>query len=284
MASISHTALDRLLLALDLENDGEGFVGDPGGGGGRLFGGTVAAQSVVAAARTVPFDRTLHSMHAYFLRPGRHGRRIQFAVDRTRDGRSYASRTVRASQEAELIFQMTASFVSEENGISHQDPMPTVPGPGELPEREAARARVLGAGTPRFDSAVELRMCENYWLEIDKPRAARQHNWVRAKGPLPDDPLIHTAVLVYATDRSLLSTAALPHGQFFRRGGMGASLDHAVWIHRSARMDDWLLFSSESPAAHHGRSIIFGAVFRPDGTRVATIAQEALIRMPPKRS
>lgn len=272
------SALDELLESLDLvQLDADLFLGDPGPGRGRLFGGVVAAQSFMAAARTVEPERSVHSLHAFFLRPGRHGTPIRFVVDRIRDGRSYTTRRVKAHQSGEAIFNLSASFAIPEEGISHQDPMPPVPAPEGLPDRELSRPRSVGRGG--FRSAVEVRMCEDYWLEPERPRPARQRNWMRPIGALPEDRLIHTAVLIYASDRSLLATAAMPHGQIFRRGGMGASLDHAVWIHRRVAMDDWILFTSESPVAHGGRGLILGAIYQPDGVRVASLAQEALIRL-----
>jgi acyl-CoA thioesterase-2 len=276
------TPLAALLRALELEALGDGdtgeiFVGDPGPGDGRLFGGTVAAQGVVAASRTVDGDRRLHSLHGYFLRPGRHGAPIRLVVDRLRDGRTYTTRRVKAEQRGEVVFNLSASFAHPESGIEHQEPMPEVPGPEGLPDRDELLARRLGR--PRFPSAVEIRLGDTHWLDLAEGERAqpRQANWVRVAGRLPDDETIHTAVLVYATDRGLLSTAALPHRYDWRRG-MAASLDHAVWIHRPVRFDDWLLFASTSPVAHGSRGLIFGGVFDRTGRRIASLAQEAVIR------
>ena len=250
------------------------FLADPGEGEGRLFGGLVAAQSVLAAGLTVGEDRSLHSLHSYFLRPGRHGLPIRFVVDRIRDGRSFTTRRVKAHQGGEAIFNLSASFAKPEDGISHQHEMPAAPPPDGLPDWEDVRAQYMGDPSgKRFDTAIEIRMCDL----PDSDREARQRNWLRVRGPLPENPLIHTAMLVYSSDRTLLGTAARPHDIPWNKR-MAASLDHAMWIHRPVRMDDWLLYAAESPVAHSARGLCFGGLFYPDGTRVASVAQEALIR------
>jgi acyl-CoA thioesterase-2 len=266
--------LEELLQHLDLrELDADLFLGDPGGGEGRLFGGMVAAQSVIAAGRTVVPDRPLHSLHAYFLRPGRHDEPIRFAVDRIRDGHSFTTRRVVAQQGGEAIFNLAASFCVPEEGISHQDPMPEVPPPESLEDWEVQRAR-LDPSAPPMHSPIEVRMADP-WTEGPSP--ARQRNWMRVRGRLPEDPLLHTAMLVYATDRTLLGTAARPHGLPWSQR-MAASLDHAVWVHRPVQLDGWLLYASESPVAHAAHGMIFGSVYTPDGRRLASVAQEGLIR------
>jgi acyl-CoA thioesterase-2 len=250
------------------------FLADPGKGEGRLFGGLVAAQCVIAAGRTVEAGRSLHSLHGYFLRPGRHDVPIRFVVDRIRDGKSFTTRRVKAHQAGEPIFNLSASFAVPEEGIEHQDVMPEAPGPEGLPDWEDLRAEERkGLPVGMFDSAVEVRVCN----PADGPSEARQLTWIRVRGELPDDPLLHTAMLVYATDRSLLSTAARPHDIPWGER-MGASLDHAVWVHRRAHLDDWMLYASESPVAHSARGLIFGGIYQRDGTRIASVAQEALIR------
>ena len=275
------TPLERLLSFLDLEAlDRDLFLGDPGPGQGRLFGGMVAAQSVIAAGRTVDPDRPLHSLHAYFLRPGSHGAPLRLTVDRIRDGRTFTTRRVVVHQGGEAIFNLSASFARPEEGIAHQDPMPDAPDPEGLPDWEDQRAELLGdPSARRADSAVEVRLCDELALEADATRAARQRNWLRVRGALPDDPLIHTAMLVYASDRTLLSTASRPHGLPWGKR-MAASLDHAVWIHRPVRLEGWLLYTSESPVARSARGLIFGGIFYATGERVASVAQEALIRIP----
>ena len=267
--------LEVLLGCLDLESlDRDLFLGDPGPGQGRLFGGMVAAQSVVAAGRTVEPERSLHSIHAYFLRPGRHDAPLRFSVDRIRDGRSFTTRRVVAHQGGEAIFNLTASFATAEEGISHQGPMPDAPDPAGLPDWERVRAQYVPASAGlHFETAVEVRMGDL----PDSDREPRQRNWLRLRGTLPDDPLLHTAALVYASDRTLLGTAARPHDLPWGKR-VGASLDHAVWIHHPVNFDDWLLFAAESPVAQSARGLIFGGLYYRDGTRVASVAQEALIR------
>lgn len=275
------SAVEELLGSLDLEPlDRDLFLGDPGPGEGRLFGGMVAAQCVIAAGRTVEDpSRSLHSLHAYFLRPGRHDVPLRFVVDRIRDGRSFTTRRVVAHQSGEAIFNMSASFARPEEGISHQEPMPDAPPPEACEDREAARRRLRGpAPEALWRSAVELRLADGSSMDDGVPLEPRQRIWVRIRGPLHDDPLVHTAVLVYTTDRALLETAARPHAIRWE-DRIGASLDHAVWVHRQVEIDErWLLYASESPAAHAARGIIFGGLFTPDGTRIASVAQEALIR------
>jgi acyl-CoA thioesterase-2 len=278
--------LDALLRCLDLDTlDRDLYLGDPGPGEGRLFGGMVAAQSVVAAYRTVGDDRPLHSLHAYFLRPGHHDVPLRFVVMRLRDGRTFTTRNVVAYQGGEAIFNLSASFAIPEEGIAHQGPMPQAPPPEGLEDWEVVRSRALGLPESHTrGSAVEVRMTDAYdFVNPDKGYEPRQNNWMRVRGALPDDPAVHTAVLVYLTDRTLLSTAARPHGLPWGKR-MSASLDHAVWIHhpfeRSGSMldEEWMLYASESPAAHAARGVIFGGVYRRDGTRIASVAQEALIR------
>jgi len=271
--------LEGLLRLLDLEAlDSDLFLGDPGPGEGRLFGGTVAAQCVVAAGRTVPAERPLHSLHGYFLRPGRHDRPLRFVVDRIRDGKSFTTRRVKAHQAGEAIFNMSASFVRPEEGISHQGEAPEAPPPDSLPDWEEMRARQLGLPPERMrESAVEVRMCDPPPMEPGETGPAWQRNWMRVRGKLPEDPLVHTAVLVYASDRTLLMTASRPHGMAWGRR-MAASLDHAVWIHRPFRLDGWVLYTGESPVAHAARGLIFGAIYDRTGARIASVAQEGLIR------
>jgi acyl-CoA thioesterase-2 len=272
--------LARLLELLELERlDRDLFLGDPGRGEGRLFGGMVAAQSVIAAGRTVE-PGMLHSLHGYFLRPGSHEVPIRFVVDRIRDGRSFTTRRVVAHQGGEAIFSLAASFARTEEGISHQDPMPEAPDPESLPDWEDVRARILGdPSLRRRDSGVELRMCDPEGF-AGEPMAPRQSVWMRLRGALPDDPLVNAAMLVYASDRTLLNTAARPHGLPWGKR-VAASLDHAFWLHRPARFDDWVLYASVSPAAHAARGLVFGAMYRRrDGALIASSAQEGLIRVP----
>lgn len=255
------------------------FLGAPEAGEGALFGGFVAAQAVMVAGGTLE-SGGLHSLHAYFLRPGRHDVPIRYVVHRIRDGRTFTTRRVVAHQGGEAIFLLSASFALPEPGISHQDPIPAAPPPDALPDWEDERARILGnPALRRRDGPVEVRMCDPDDPDPSVKLPPRQRVWMRPRGPLPDDPLVHAALLVYASDRTLLSTAARPHGLPWGRR-TGWSLDHAVWLHRPPRFDDWMLYVSESPAAHAARGLIFGALFERRGTRVASVAQEVLIRVP----
>ena len=273
-ADPQETPLDELLRCLDLERlDADLFLGDPGPGTGRLFGGMVAAQSVMAAGLTVPEGRRLHSLHAYFLRPGRHDSPLRFVVDRIRDGRSFTTRRVKAHQAGEAIFNLSASFCVPEDGVEHQEPMPEAPPPDGLEDWEMVRRRMM-PDFPHMTSPIEVRMADP---SSDEPRPPRQRNWMRVRGELPDDPLVHTAMLVYATDRTLLGTATRPHAIPWN-DRISVSLDHAVWIHHEVKLDDWLLYTSESPIAHGGHGTIFGAVWYSDGRRLASVAQEGLIR------
>ena len=278
MPDSENTPLATLLGCLELEAlDRDLYLGDPGPGEGRLFGGMVAAQSVMAGYRTVEDDKPIHSLHAYFLRPGRHDVPLRFVVDRIRDGRTFTTRRVAAYQGGEAIFSLP------EEGISHQDPMPEAPAPDSLPDWEQARAKVFprNPDTELHREIAEIRLCEPWDLSDPDARSEpRQRCWTRVRGTLPEDPAIHSALLVYLTDRMLLSTAARAHGVPWGRG-MAASLDHAVWFHHPVRLDEsWLLYASESPAAHAARAIIFGGLYRRGGERIASVAQEALIRLP----
>jgi len=274
------TPLARLIRRLNLEGlDHDLFLGHSGKGDGALFGGFVAAQAVVAAGRTVS-DRALHSLHGYFLRPGRHGVPIRFLVDRIRDGRTFSTRSVVAHQAGEAIFNLSANFTKPEEGLAHQETrMPDAPRPDGLLDWEDLRAQLLGdAGKRRADGPIEVRVCDPDSPEPGVKLPARRRVWMRPRGTLPEDPLMHAAVLVYGSDRTLLRTAARPHGLGWRLR-VGASLDHAVWLHRPTRFDDWILFVSESPVAYAARALLLGAMYTRDGTRIASVAQEGLLRV-----
>jgi acyl-CoA thioesterase-2 len=269
--------LSALLRSLDLAPAGSAdtFVGDPAGERGALFGGQVAAMAVAALARTVDPARRLHSLHAYFLRYGRHGTPLRFVVDRVRDGGSFSTRQVTASQEGVSVFVATASFCRHEEGISHQDPAPAAPPPDGLPDRDDVRERMVGRRSRNH--AVEARMCDSHPFGATEPRPARQRLWIRPRGPLPDDPLVHEAVLAYVSDTAFLSTINLQHPMRWDERS-AASLDHAIWIHRPPRLDGWLLYAAESPVAHAARGLILGSLHDADGRRIASVAQEALVR------
>jgi len=271
--------LDSLLRLLTLDAlDRDLFLAEAPNGEGRLFGGLVAAQSALAASATVPAERALHSLHAYFLRPGSHGVPIRFLVDRIRDGKSFTTRRVVAHQGGEAIFNLDASFCAPEQGIEHQDPMPEAPPPDGLPDWENLRAAMLHDTRAKRRQAVEVRVCDP-----DDPSGAPQppdkRVWLRPIAKLPDDPRIHEALFVYASDRTLLSTASRPHGLPWGHRSV-ASLDHAMWLHRRARFEGWMLYASHSPVAHDARGLVLGAMYDARGTRVASVAQEGLVRAP----
>lgn len=255
-----------------------------------VFGGQVLGQSLVAASRTVAADRPVHSMHAYFLLPGEHAP-IEYAVDRVRDGRSFTTRHVVARQRDRIIFEMSASFQTVDEGVEHQLPMPEEAGPeGLLSELELRHA--LGDRLPaRWRNAalaphgIEYRRVDPDDLLTPAPRPPQAALWMRAIAPLPDDPVVHRALLAYASDHGLLRVSMLPHGLSFMSGRVRpASLDHAMWFHRDFRMDDWLLYVIDSPSAGGARGLSRGSVFTRDGRLVASAAQEGMIRVLPEGS
>jgi len=282
--SESPTPADRLSRRIALEQlDRDLYLGDPGPGEGRLFGGLVAAQSVMAACSTLPTpdESQLHSLHAYFLRPGRYARPIRLVVDRIRDGRTYTTRRVVAHQNGEAIFSLAASFTRPEVGLSHQAPMPSAPGPEGLPLWQTLRAQARGEEPEPDRGPVEVRVCDPLEFEPGARHERRRMVWLRMRGKLADDPALHTAALAYASDRTLLSTALrpaniVPGATSYR----AASLDHAMWFHHPPRFDDWVLYCSESPIAHAARGLILGSMFTPNGVQIASVVQEGLIRMP----
>lgn len=255
---------------------------------GRVFGGQVLAQSLVAAGRTVEVnagapERHVHSMHGYFLRAGDATRPIRFVVERLRDGRSFSARRVLAFQDEAPILALSASFQTHDPGLEHQDEMPEVTPPKELPSVVELLAHVPDSPARRAMArrAIDIRHVESpLYLQPAGERVARQHVWVRARGRLPDDPLIHAAVAAYASDYTLLESV-------LRRNGVAwvdprlraASLDHAMWFHRPLRADDWLLYAQASPSAQGGRGLGIGRMFSRDGVLVASVAQEGMLRL-----
>ncbi|QLQ10537.1 MAG: acyl-CoA thioesterase II [Nocardioidaceae bacterium] len=257
----------------------------------RVFGGQVAAQALVAAARTCSSELAAHSLHLYFLRPGDTTVPIIYDVDPVRDGRSFATRRVLARQHGRPIFTMTASFQIHEEGFEHQDEMPTAPPPEECVDPIA----LLTAEKEEEGGAAHYWLKEWAGTEVrfigDSRRGglpasdkhpARAAYWFRVNGSLPDDPLIHQAALTYMSDMTLLHTSVLPHtGAALESAVQAASIDHALWFHRPFRADEWLLFTQRSPSASGARGLIFGQFFTQTGILVASAAQEGLIR--PKR-
>jgi len=271
----------KLIQRLKLEAlDRDLYLGEPRGGEGRLFGGLVAAQSVAAACDTLPDPEAtpLHSLHAYFLRPGRYDLPIRFVVDRIRDGRTFTTRRVVAHQGGEAIFNISASFARPEEGIAHQAPMPEAPDPEPLPTWAELRARARGDVSLSDRDPVDVRVCDPREFTCEGAPSHRRMVWIRLRSELPDDPILHTCALVYASDRTLLSTALKPLHIIPGGDYRGASLDHAMWFHRPPRFDGWLLYVSESPVARAARGLILGSMFTPDGRQIASTAQEGLIR------
>ncbi len=283
------SALDNLLELLDLEElEVNIFRGrSPQEGWQRVFGGQVLGQALVAATRTVEEERVAHSLHGYFLRPGDPTRPILYDVDRIRDGKSFTTRRVVAIQHGRAIFNMSVSFQREETGLEHQIDMPDTPDPESLPgyeERIQALAREepeLAARWADRERPIEQRCVEPYaFMGSREKHAPYQRVWFRAAGRLPESLPIHQCVLAYASDYTLLDTSTLPHGVSFWEGNMqSASLDHAMWFHRRFRADEWLLYVQDSPAAAGARGFNRGTVYSRDGTLVASVAQEGLIRM-----
>jgi len=280
-------ALDELLALLELEAlEVNLFRGlSPHEDRQRVFGGQVAAQALVAAGRTVGDDRPVHSLHAYFLRPGDPNVPIVYEVDRIRDGRSFTTRRVVAIQHGRAIFNLAASFQIVEDGPDHQMPMPDVPDPDELPtwqQRVEPYLERLGPDLAQWlvrERPIDSRPVDDpRWLD-PTPREPEQDVWIKANGALPTAPLIHECVVAYASDLTLLDTAMFPHAISYREQQyMIASLDHAMWFHRPFRADEWLLYHQTSPNASRARGIAQGEIFCRDGTLAITVIQEGLIR------
>ena len=256
---------------------------------GRVFGGQVLAQSLTAAMHTVPAERTIHSMHGYFLRPGDVQHPITFAVDRLHDGRSFSTRRTHAYQNGEPILSLIASFQTPDEGLEHQFDMPDdLPDPDSLP----STADVLGHldhDVARYwssERAFDVRhMPSPVYLTVEGERMPRQAVWMRAFGRLPDDPRQHRAALAYASDYSILEPVLRAHGVAWATPGLRvASLDHAMWWHRDARVDEWLLFVTESPSASGGRGLSLGRIYTRDGVLIASVAQEGMVRVPDPRA
>ena len=254
----------------------------------RVFGGQVAGQALVAATRTVPEDadgrqRSIHSLHAYFLRPGDPSVPILYEVDRIRDGRSFTTRRVVAIQHGKAIFNLAASFHVPEAGLDHQLPMPEGPDPDSLPtfkERMEPWAEELGAWFHR-PRPIDMRHVDGVptkpGMRIE-PRHG-QMVWLRADGRLPDDQMLHACIVAYASDMTLLDTTLLPHGrQWGNEGVMMASLDHAMWFHRPFRADEWLLYAQDSPSSSGALGLARGLIYTHDGHLAVSVVQEGLIR------
>jgi acyl-CoA thioesterase-2 len=250
----------------------------------RVFGGQVLAQALIAAARTVVTSRVLHSLHAYFLLPGRTDLPLVYDVEPVRDGGSFSSRRVVARQGGKVIFYLSSSFHELEDGFEHLDPVPEdVPGPDECPRLGEVLAKMSGRSAAQWErewGVLDVRYVGDSrpgGSLIDTQHPARARVWVRVEGPLPDDPRLHQAALAYASDLTLLSATTVPHNVFIGVDVQAASLDHAMWFHRPFRADDWLLYDEISPSASAGLGLATARLFQ-HGTLVADVAQEGLIR------
>ncbi|MCH0540263.1 acyl-CoA thioesterase II [Streptomyces sp. MUM 203J] len=287
-------ALDDLLDLLDLERVEENIFRGRSRSAivPRVFGGQVAAQALVAAGRTVPADRTAHSLHSYFLRMGDPGAPIVYTVDRIRDGRSFTTRRVVAVQHGQPIFHLSASFQTYEEGLEHQAEMPPAPDPETLPTAEEALPRYahrlahpsIAERLLKAREAVDLRyVAQPPYATAGEPREPRSQVWFRANGKLAsDDPLLHICLATYVSDMTLLDSVLLAHG----RGGwavgdvVGASLDHAMWFHRPFRADEWLLYDQESPSSSGGRGLGQARIYTRDGRLAISVIQEGVVRVP----
>ncbi len=281
--------LDELVRLLTLERIEENlFRGQSQDlGWGAVFGGQVLGQALSAAVQTVPQERHVHSLHAYFLRSGDVQRPIVYDVDRSRDGGTFSTRRVVAIQNGQPIFNMACSFQSDEQGFAHQDPMPSAPDPEALlTEQQRVAAHAERLPQPLRERAVAERPFEIKPVEPqDDPfrpqmRPPQRMIWLKTIERLPDDPALHRYLMAYASDYAFVATSLLPHGVTWLTSGMQvASLDHAMWFHQPFRVDEWLLHVMDSPVAHGGRGLVRGRIFTRDGRLVASTAQEGLIRM-----
>ena len=271
-------AMQELLAILDLEEIEHNLYRgrSPKTTWQRVFGGQTIAQALVAAQRTVPVDRHVHSLHGYFMRIGDTSVPIVYQVDRIRDGGSFTTRRVVAKQRGRAIFHLSASFQTLEPGFEHQDPMPEVPTADALgPEADVFAKRSPGP----FDFRPVEKMESPLAPAVRPPH---RDVWIRGRGTLGDDPALHATLLAYVSDFYFVGTSLLPHGVSWLTPGMQvASLDHAMWFHADFRADDWLLHSMESPRASRGRGLVRGRVFSRDGRLVASSTQEGLIRKKP---
>jgi acyl-CoA thioesterase-2 len=252
---------------------------------GRVFGGQVLAQSLVAAMRTIDADRFVHSMHGYFLRPGDAAQPITFSVDRIHDGRSFSTRRTQAYQNGLPILSMIASFQDVDDGLDHQVAMPTdLPDPESLPSAAETLAGIEHpvAADWAHGRAFDMRHVPSpIYFTVEGAHVPHQAVWLKAKSRLPDDENLHRAALAYASDYSILESIMRGHGIPWALPGLkAASLDHAMWFHRFARVDEWLLYVQESPNAVGGRGLSVGRIYSRDGVLLASVAQEGMVRVP----
>lgn len=251
---------------------------------GRVFGGQVLAQSLVAATKTVDPGRNFHSLHSYFLRPGDIEKDVDFNVEILRDGRSFSARRVHALQEGKPIFSMIASFQDESTGLTHEEQMPEAPAPETLPSAADLLSMIDHPATNYWAKArpFDLRhVDEPVYLRPAKKQVADQMVWFKTISELPQDPLLHTAALAYASDYTILESVLRKHGLSWAHPGLSAaSLDHALWFHAVPNLNDWHLYVQHSPAAMGGRGLSQGKIYSQSGKLIATAAQEGMIRIP----
>lgn len=283
------SAMQELLAILDLERlEHNLFRGrSPKLDWQRVFGGQTIAQALVAAQRTVEPGRFVHSLHGYFMLPGDTKLPIVYEVDRIRDGGSFTTRRVVAIQHGKAIFSLEASFQHDEDGLEHQVPMPLdVPDPDTLLDQNELMSQFgerVPHGVRRYwerDRPIDMKpvVVEHYTSR--EKLDPRQNIWIRTAGPVPADRAVQAAVLAYLSDITLLDTSTFAHGRaIFDPDIQGASLDHAMWFHRPHPLDNWLLYTQDSPSTQGGRGFTRGAIYARDGTLIASVAQEGLIRL-----
>ena len=280
-------ALDRVVDLLNLEQiEVDIFRGrsPEGERRQRVFGGQVAGQALVAAGRSVPEDRPVHSLHAYFIRPGDPTVPLIYLVERVRDGRSFTTRRVTTIQHGKTIFTLSASFHRPEPGVEHADPMPEVPPPDEIPPTSERMEKLFGPSVREWygGNPIDIRHIGPLTFEAERdPSLRTTHNlvWLRADGDLPDDPLLHVCLVTYASDMTLLDSVLLAHGLSWADGRTtGASLDHAMWFHGPFRADRWLLYAQDSPVARGALGLARGEMYTSDGELVVSVVQEGLVR------
>jgi acyl-CoA thioesterase-2 len=281
------TAMETLISTLDIEPiEVDIFRGrSPQVGWQRVFGGLVSAQALMAAQRTVDSERFIHSLHAYFMRPGDPSVPIVYQVERIRDGSSFNTRRAVAIQHGKAIFALSASFQLEEPGFDHQVPMPSVPMPESLLGEQQIKEQYLAhapAAVRKYwerERPIEIRPVSLKHYFTREKLEPRQDVWVRATGPVPDSRLYQAAVLAYISDMTLLDASLHAHGtSIFDQSLQVASLDHAMWFHRPDALDDWLLYTQDSPSASGARGLTRGSLFTRSGVLIASVAQEGLIR------
>ncbi|MCC4250525.1 acyl-CoA thioesterase [Microbacterium testaceum] len=277
-----------LLAVLDLRDAGARTTEDIFTGmsqpmpSGRVYGGQVLAQSIVAASRTLPPERAVHSMHGYFLRPGDPAAGITFSVDRIHDGRSFSTRRTQAFQSGVPIFSMIASFQDDGPGLEHAEPMPEgIPQPEDLPPFDEGQLHPVSRNLFSERPVDVVHVPSPVYSSVEEPHVPRQAVWMRTRRALPDDPAVHRAALAYLSDLTIQETILRGHGVPWSTPGLRvASLDHAMWWHRPGRVDDWLLYVQESPNARGGRGLSTGRIYTRGGTLLASVAQEIMARVP----